>query len=79
MTKDELLINIWLTSVNTKLGRYIVRLTDESVHTVRDDEEPRYREGLVEVEAALARDLGELAEGIAREATGETFLVDDRQ
>ena len=65
MTKDELLFNTWLTSINTKLGRYIVRLMDESIHAVRDDEEPRYREDLVEVEAALARDLGELAEAIA--------------
>ncbi|MEU4740671.1 hypothetical protein AB0G02_09400 [Actinosynnema sp. NPDC023658] len=77
MTKDELLFNTWLTSVNTKLGRYIVRLMDESVHTVRG-EEPRYSEDLVEVEAALARDLGDLAAAIARKAAGETFLVDGR-
>ncbi|WP_179118337.1 hypothetical protein [Saccharothrix sp. ALI-22-I] len=80
MTKDELLFNTWLTSVNSRLGRYIVRLMDESVHVAPTmipgpNGEPKYTVDLAEVEAELAADLNELAQAIAMKAAGQPYLL----
>lgn len=77
MTKDELLFNTWLTSVNTRLGRYIVRLMEESAHAV-PDRRPRYGVELADVEAELADELNRVAEAIALKAAGKPFPVDGR-
>ncbi|MEU6153246.1 hypothetical protein ABZ816_24915 [Actinosynnema sp. NPDC047251] len=79
MTKDELLFNTWLSSVNTRLGRYVVRLMEESVHVVRPGEESRYRDQLGVVEVELAQDLTELARAIAGKAAGESYSLDGRR
>ncbi|GGP81864.1 hypothetical protein [Saccharothrix coeruleofusca] len=71
MDRDELLFNAWLTSVNTRLGRYVVRLVDEACLRPA----PRHSVPLVQVERELAEDLTELADAIARKAAGESFPV----
>ncbi|MEU4803075.1 hypothetical protein [Actinosynnema sp. NPDC023587] len=75
MTKDELLFNAWLTNVNTRLGRYIVRLVDENSHAVPPDQERKYSVESTQVEVALADDLGQLARAIELKATGQPFPV----
>ncbi|MEU4804208.1 hypothetical protein [Actinosynnema sp. NPDC023587] len=77
MTKDELLFNTWLTSVNTRLGRYIVRLMDESAHGAQAAGRTRYSVELADVEVELADDLGRLAEAIASKAAGRPYPVDE--
>ncbi|ROP38998.1 hypothetical protein [Saccharothrix texasensis] len=71
MTKDELLFNAWLTSLNQRLGRYVVRLMDEATPTATTE----YTVPLAEVEAALGRDLLELADAILGKSAGFTVPV----
>ncbi|MEV0675582.1 hypothetical protein AB0I60_03570 [Actinosynnema sp. NPDC050436] len=78
MTKDELLFNTWLTSVNTRLGRYIVRLMDESAHAAPAAGRTGYGVELADVEVELADDLNRLARAIALKAAGRPYPVDDR-
>ncbi|CCH33193.1 hypothetical protein BN6_59360 [Saccharothrix espanaensis DSM 44229] len=77
MTKDELLFNTWLTSVNTRLGRYVVRLMEESVHSPPAGR-TRYGVELAEIELELADDLSRLAQAIALKAAGKPYPVDGR-
>ncbi|MFC5056385.1 hypothetical protein [Saccharothrix xinjiangensis] len=77
VTRDELLFNAWLSSVNTELARYIVRLVDESAHASPPPSGPsgelRGALDLAEVEAALAFDLAEVAKAIALKASGQPY------
>ncbi|GAA3458105.1 hypothetical protein ACFFSW_13240 [Saccharothrix longispora] len=77
MTKDELLFNAWLSDVNTELARYVVRLVDESAPAASRPSGPSgglpAAADLVEVEAALAFDLAEVAKAIALKATGQPY------
>ncbi|MGM1063668.1 hypothetical protein [Saccharothrix sp. Mg75] len=77
MTRDELLFNAWLSSVNTELARYVVRLVDESAQAAPPPAgpggEPHGDVDLAEVEAALAFDLAEVAKAIALKATGQPY------
>ncbi|WP_433260739.1 hypothetical protein ACQPZF_24925 [Actinosynnema sp. CS-041913] len=71
MTKDELLFNAWLTSLNHRLGRYVVRLMDEANATAITE----YTVLPAEVEAALGEDLRELAEAILARSLGLALPV----
>ncbi|MEU4801313.1 hypothetical protein [Actinosynnema sp. NPDC023587] len=64
MTREELLYNAWLTELNTRLGRYIVRLIDEAGR--HPDDASSFP--LEELETSLSEDLTELAKAIAEKA-----------
>jgi hypothetical protein len=65
------LFNAWLTNLNHRLGRYAVRLMDESNPTATTE----YTASLAEVEAALGSDLLELADAILGKSAGFTVPV----
>jgi hypothetical protein len=73
MTKDELLFNAWLSSLNQRLGRYVVRLMDEANPLATTE----YTVPLIEVEAALGADLRELADAITGRSLGPALPVQD--
>ena len=66
MTRDELLFNSWLTSLNHRLGRYAVRLLDTADPLATTE----YTVPLPDVEAQLGNDLKELAEALLDKAQG---------
>lgn len=73
MNRDELLFGAWLSSLNTRLGRYAVRLVDEASMPGHTD----YSEALPEVERKLATDLIELAHAILRKSDGLPYPKQD--
>ncbi|MEU4802363.1 hypothetical protein [Actinosynnema sp. NPDC023587] len=72
MTRDELLFNAWLTSVNHRLGRYVVRRLDEANPLATTS----YTAGLLDVETQLGNELVELGTALLRKAAGLEFPVE---
>lgn len=72
MTKEELLFNAWLTSVNHRLGRYAVRRLDEANPLATTT----YTAALFEVETELGHELIELGTALLSKAAGMEFSVE---
>jgi hypothetical protein len=66
VTKDELCYNSWLTQVNFRLGRYVVRLVDEASGLCTTE----YTMPLAKVEAMLGHDLMELGSAALAKSSG---------
>ncbi|MEV0676612.1 hypothetical protein AB0I60_08810 [Actinosynnema sp. NPDC050436] len=72
MTKEELLFNAWLTSVNHRPGRYAVRRLDEASPLVTTT----CTAALFEVETQLGHELIELGTALLTKAAGMDFSIE---